>query len=373
MTGASPPPPPSPADRFLRGAPWPGGAGVAYPRADPADVARLPADTWGTAAIPAGVRLELVGDATALRLDVETFTDDLGYRGDGAGTTLIALVGDDVLDEVPVALGRSTVELQLGGRAGGEAPVVVHLPEGMRPVVHAVTPVGGTIEPARPGPRWLCYGDSIAEGWIATGPAWSWPARVARRHRLDLVNLGYAGAARGEIASAEQIAALPADVVSLSHGTNCWCRTPHSAAMVHAGFDAFLAIVRQGHPDIPIVVVSPVVRPDAEATANRLGATLADLRGAIEDVVTGRSAQDARLRLVRGRRLLEPDLLPDGIHPGDEGHARLADAIGPVVAAAAATGDGAAAAGAAVAGAAVAGAAVAGAAGEGDGTAGIGA
>jgi lysophospholipase L1-like esterase len=251
-----------------------------------------------------------------------------------------ALVGDELLDEVPASPGRSTVELRFPGRSSldgpEDAPVVVHLPEGMRPVVHTVAAVGGTLAPAPAGPRWLCYGDSIAEGWIASGPAWSWPARAARRHRLDLVNLGYAGAARGEIPSAEQIAALPADVISLSHGTNCWTRTPHSAEMVRAGLAAFLDIVRQGHPDTPIVVASPVVRPDAEATANRLGATLADLRSAVEDVVAARLGGDARLSLVPGADLLHPDQLPDGIHPGDEGHATLAQALGPVIAAAAA-------------------------------------
>jgi lysophospholipase L1-like esterase len=327
-----------PAGPFVRGAPWPAAPGAAYPRADPADVARLPADTWAMASIPAGVRLELVGDAAAVRLAVETTGGDLGYRGPGAGTTFVALVGDEMLDEVSATPGRSTVELRFPGRADldREAPVVVHLPEGMQPVVHTVAAVGGSLGPAPAGPRWLCYGDSIAEGWVASGPAWSWPARSARRHRLDLVNLGYAGAARGEIPSAEQIAALPADVISLSHGTNCWSRTPHSAAMVRAGLEAFLDIVRQGHPDTPIVVASPVVRPDAEATANRLGATLADVRSAIEDVVAARIGQDARLSLVPGADLLRPDQLPDGIHPGDDGHAALAATLGPVIAAAAA-------------------------------------
>lgn len=323
-----------PAARFVRGAPWPPGLGVAYPRVDPTDAARLPADTWAMASVPAGVRLELVGDAEGVRLAVETSGDDLGYRGQGAGTTFAALVGDELLDEVPARQGRSVVELRFHGRSELDpaAPVVVHLPEGMKPVVHTVTAVGGSLEPAPPGPRWLCYGDSIAEGWVASGPAWSWPARVARRHRLDLVNLGYAGAARGEIASAEQLAGLSADVISLSHGTNCWSRTPHSASMVRAGLDAFLDIVRQGHPDTPIVVVSPVVRPDAEATANRLGATLADLRSAIEQVVTSHMGRDARLSLVPGAALLRPDQLPDGIHPGDDGHDALAEAVGPVVA-----------------------------------------
>ena len=57
--------------------------------------------------------------------------------------------------------------------------MVVYLPEGMRPVVLAVRAFGGTLEPAPVRPRWLAYGDSIAEGWIASGPVGAWPAARA--------------------------------------------------------------------------------------------------------------------------------------------------------------------------------------------------
>ena len=92
------------------------------------------------------------------------------------------------------------------------------------------------------------------------------------------MNLGYAGSARGELPSAQQIAALDADVISISHGTNCWSRIPFSTALFAAQTRAFLAFVRAGHPDMPIVVTSPILRPDAETTPNALGATLVDLR-----------------------------------------------------------------------------------------------
>jgi lysophospholipase L1-like esterase len=80
-----------------------------------------------------------------------------------------------------------------------------------------------------------------------------------------------------------------------------------------------------------------VVRPDAEDTPNRLGTTLADLRAVIEEVVDERiAAGDEHLELIPGAPLLTADHLPDGIHPGDEGHAVLAAAVGPALAAAAA-------------------------------------
>jgi lysophospholipase L1-like esterase len=201
--------------------------------------------------------------------------------------------------------------------------------------------MGGDVSPAPAGPRWVAYGDSILEGWVASGPARSWPAVAARSLGLDVVNLGYAGAARGEIASAEQVAALPADVISITHGTNCWTRTPHSVGMMRETTAAFLEVVRGGHPTTPVVVASPVLRPDAETTPNRLGATLVDLRAAMEEVVQARiDAGDAALTLVRGGDLLTVDHLPDGIHPGDEGHELLAEAFGGAVADALGHGEG---------------------------------
>jgi lysophospholipase L1-like esterase len=90
--------------------------------------------------------------------------------------------------------------------------------------------------------------------------------------------------------------------------------------------------VREGHPETPIVVASPVVRPDAEDTPNRLGATLADLRTAMEDATQARiDAGDKRVTLIAGRDLIGAALLADGIHPNDEGHRVLAEVIGGAV------------------------------------------
>lgn len=325
---------------FLRGNAWPGTEDLPYPRADPADLDRLPGDTVGTARLPVGVRLEFVGTAAAVELDYQTQTHDLGYRGEGAGTAFTLVTGDESVS-VPARLGTGTARFVLDDLARGdpEQPIVVYLPEGMRPRVLAMRVKGGELAPAPRGPRWLAYGDSIAEGWIASGPSGAWPAVAARRTGLDVVNLGYAGAARAELPSAQQIAALDADVISVSHGTNCWSRIPFSTAMFREQTRAFLALVRAGHPETPIVVTSPILRPDAEDTPNALGATLVDLRVTMEDLTRELiAAGDAHLTLVTGGGLVGADDLPDGIHPGDHGHEVLADAFGGAVAAVAYTG-----------------------------------
>jgi lysophospholipase L1-like esterase len=319
---------PEQPEPFMRGAPYPATTEVPYPRANPTDTARLAADIWHAATLPAGVRIEVIGDAQAIDVAYRTTTGNLGYRGDGAGIVFSVWRGGRKICEEEAALGDGLIRLTLGS-ATPETPATVYLPEGMRPVVLSLTAVKGEISPAPELPRWIAYGDSATQGWIASGPAQGWAAIAARKGGLDLVNLGYAGAGRGEIVSAEHIAAMSADIITVAYGSSCWTRTPHSTGMVEAGLRGFLDVVRMDHPTTPIVVVSPILRPDAEDTANKLGATLADIRHAIESVTRERIvAGDATLSLVAGSAVINAEHLADGIHPGDEGHKRIAAAVG---------------------------------------------
>lgn len=312
---------------FVRGAPYPSAGEVPYPRANPSDTARLPADIWHAAVVPAGVRLELVGDAEAVDVAYRTTSGNLGYRGEGAGITFSVWRGARKVGEEEAVLGEGLVRLPLGTTAP-DKPAIIYLPEGMQPVVQSLTAVQGDIEPAPERPRWIAYGDSITQGWIASGPSQGWAAIAARKAGLDLVNLGYASAGRGEIVSAEHIAALPADVITIAYGASCWTRVPHSVGMIGEGFRAFIDMIRQGHATTPVVVVSPVLRPDGEDEPNRLGATLADIRHAIESVTRERILDgDRTLALVAGENVISSDHLADGIHPNDEGHKRIAATV----------------------------------------------
>jgi lysophospholipase L1-like esterase len=288
----------------------------------------LPADVWHAASVPVGVRLQLVGDAQAVDIAYRTTTGNLGYRGDGAGVTFSVWRAGRQVGEADAELGDGLIRLRLGATAA-ERPATIYLPEGMLPVVRSLTAVHGEIAPAPPEPRWLAYGDSTTQGWIASGPAQAWAAIAARKAGLDLVNMGYAQSGRGEIASAEQMAALDADVITVSYGASCWSRVPHSLAMVESGLDGFLDVLRQGHPKTPIIVISPVIRPDGDEEPNRLGATLDDIRHAIESVTRLRIREgDVNLALLPGAGVVDERHLVDGIYPGDEGHKRIAAAVG---------------------------------------------
>jgi lysophospholipase L1-like esterase len=303
---------------FLRGAAW--WDGDRPVRADPAYADRLPWDTWERAKVPVGVRLEFIS-ADAEAVEVRYRTPD---PGPGAPVFVFTLLeGDVIRAEVPAEPGEDMVVTI--GLPPREGPFTLHLPDSLRPAVRAVRAVGGGLAPAPALPRWLAYGDSITEGWGASRPALAWTAAAGRALGLDPVNLGYAGAARGELACAEQLAGLDCALVTLAFGSNCWSRVPFTPGLLYETVRAFVALVRDSHPDAPLLVVSPVLCPEAEDTPNRVGATLGDLREAVERAVDALVASgDSRVALLPGEPLLVAGQLADGLHPDDSGHARLA-------------------------------------------------
>jgi lysophospholipase L1-like esterase len=301
-----------------------------YPRADPAGADYLPADVWDAAQLPVGVRLELAGNARTIRVWYKTTRASLGYRGESAGCTFVAYRGGQKVAAAEAVMGEGMAELVLSGRT--DLPVTVYLPEGMQPLITGVAGVEETMVPAPLQPRWLAYGDAVTQGWLASAPAMAWPAVAGRKLGLDVCNLGYAGTARGETTSALMLAETPAEVVTIAFGLNNWSRVPHTVGLMAEEVRCFLSVVRNGHPEIPVVVVSPTARPDAEDVPNRVGATLAELRLAMEEAVLDWIARgDEMVFLVPGLAVVDPEDLEDGMYPGDEGHRRLAAAVAKIL------------------------------------------
>jgi lysophospholipase L1-like esterase len=206
----------------------------------------------------------------------------------------------------------------------------------------------GRLEPATADePRWVAYGDSITHGWCASDPGLTYPAIAAREFGLHHTNLGFAGSARGEFSAAATVAALPADVISFAFGTNVMSAEWHDRASWRETFRVFVEIVREAHPDAPILVVSPIHRASRspgdrmpagryEQTPTRRGTRLQDLREAEREVVLLKQQEgDGNLHFMSGLDVIgegDTHLLADGIHPTDEGLAQMATSIGARVA-----------------------------------------
>ena len=283
--------------------------------------------------MPAGVRVGFTGDAQAIEIDVQT-GDVLALATPADHGEFTVYVAGERRSAVPVPAGTmTTARIELPERSS-DAPVEIHLPERYEPRVFGVRALGGSTQPLALSKRWVAYGDSITQGWTTTDPGAAWTAVAARATGFDLLNLGFAGAARGELPVAAHLASTPADVISLAWGTNCWAQIEMDAAYIRELMRLFLGMVRRGHPDTPILVITPVIRPAAEEARNGSGATLSDLRRGLEDAVhtfQDRHA-DSHLHVLSGGDLITTEQLdPDGIHPNDAGHAAIGRAAAEVL------------------------------------------
>ncbi len=168
---------------------------------------------------------------------------------------------------------------------------------------------------------------------MSPGPSESWPAVVARRYGWPLLNLGFSSEAHLDPVVARTIRGLPADLVSLCLGINVYLMNSFGPRTLVPAVCGFIETIRDGHPDIPLVVITPLVAPDHEHRANAVGLTLEQVRdqvAAAAEVL--RRLGDRNLHMLPGPALLGPadaHLLRDGVHPGAAGDRLIAERIGP--------------------------------------------
>ncbi len=181
--------------------------------------------------------------------------------------------------------------------------------------------------------------------------AGAWPPHVAG---VDLVNLGFGGSALLDPFTARAMRDAPADLISVKIGINLvntdLMRLRAFAPAVHG----FLDTIREGHPETPLLVVSPILCPIQEDTPGPLAPDFANLsegrlsfmatgdssdptrltltiiRAELARIVGARAAADPHLHLLDGRELYgEADFadlpLPDQLHPDAATHRRIGE------------------------------------------------
>jgi len=208
-----------------------------------------------------------------------------------------------------------------------------------------------TDAPVRPSrdrgrPVWLHHGSSISHGSTSSSPTSTWPATAARLGGVELVNLGFGGSALLDPFTARAIRDAPADLISVKIGINLVNTDVMRLRAFVPAVHGFLDTVREGHPETPLLVISPISCPIHEDTP---GPSTPDLAGLAEGrltfqaagspderaagkltlnvirdhlarIVEQRAATDPRIGYLDGRELYgEPDLaahpLPDALHP----------------------------------------------------------
>ena len=141
---------------------------------------------------------------------------------------------------------------------------------------------------------------------------------------LNLTCLGFGGECHLDTMVARTIRDLPADVVSLCLGINVFGGASLSPRSFRPAIIGFVQTVREGHPDIPLIVMSPIYSPPRESTPNVVGFDLPFMRQEVESAVRAlQEYGDANIHYIDGLTNLSADhahLLPDSLHPNAEGY-----------------------------------------------------
>lgn len=318
---------------------------------------------------PAGVRLRFRTRADVVEL--ETLPTKQVYAGapprpdgvydllvDGELTAQASVTGGHTLT-VDMATGASSLAegapgaVRFAGLGGRVKDVEIWLPHNELTELLALR-TDAPVEPVPDRRVWLHHGSSISHGSNAASPATTWPALAATAAGVELVNLGFSGNALLDPFTARALRDTPADLISVKLGINVVNADLMRLRAFGPAVHGFLDTIRDGHPDTPLVVVSPLYCPihertpgpgdfdhealaagevrfratgdPAERAAGKL--TLEVIRDELARIVAQRQADDPNLRYLDGLELYgEADFadlpLPDALHPSPAAHRRI--------------------------------------------------
>ncbi len=324
---------------------------------------------------PCGVRLAFRTTATTVELETvptRVVWSDGGRNPDGVYELLVdgrsvhrtGVPGGDLLRVD--ADGRSRTVAGSPGRArftglGDDLKdVEIWLPHGERTELVALHTDAPVVAPAPVDrPLWVHHGSSISHCSEAAGPTDTWPAVAAALSGVEPVNLGLGGNALLDPFTARALRDTPADLISLKLGINLVNTDAFRLRAFGPAVHGFLDTVREGHPDTPLLVVSPILCPAVEhlpgptiadpdsptlrfttlGTAEDLAAgrlSLTVIRRELAAIVAARSRRDPHLHYLDGRELYGAGdyaelPLPDGLHPDTAGYRRIGERFAELV------------------------------------------
>ncbi|MFA9478306.1 GDSL-type esterase/lipase family protein [Phycisphaerales bacterium AB-hyl4] len=280
------------------------------------------------ACFAAGIRLTLISDTSQLAVQVHTLPD----QSQTPDCTFDLLV--DGQRHERQRLSANDLEqprtLTFANLPAGSHHLELYLPQSttvcLGPVQIDADATADTWRDTRP--RWVVYGSSITQCSAADGPSETWPAIVANRLGLHLTCLGFGGQCHFDPMVGRTIGQLPADRISLCLGINTHGGT-YNERTFRAAVIGLIQLIRDRHPDVPMVCVSPICSPPREDSPGGTGMTLQLMRTWIADAVDAlRAHGDDRLAYADGLSLFGPEFvhhMPDELHPDAEGCRVLAE------------------------------------------------
>ena len=166
------------------------------------------------------------------------------------------------------------------------------------------------------------YGSSITQGGCASRPGNAYQAIISRRLDCNFINLGFSGAARGEIEMANYVSELDMSAFVYDYDHNA------SLEMLEKTHKRMFDVIREKHPELPVIMVSRPKIVFDDDTRKRLEIITNTYNIAIQN-------GDKNVYLIDGgammREFADECATVDGCHPNDHGFVAMAKKIGNVL------------------------------------------
>lgn len=221
----------------------------------------------------------------------------------------------------------------IAGIPKGKREFLLYLPlyNGVKQLEIGIPPEAA-IEPAPPRPAGsakpvVIYGTSIVQGGCAARPGMAHTAILGRLLDRPVINLGFSGNGRMEIALAQLLGELDAAAYVLD------CVPNMSEELVDERYLPFVRSLRVARPETPIILVESIFSQSAIAFPDFRTGTEAKNTHIHSAYETLAAEKMEKLSYVPCADLLGQDGqgTVDGVHPTDLGFMRMADALAPVL------------------------------------------
>ena len=174
----------------------------------------------------------------------------------------------------------------------------------------------------------VMYGTSILQGGCANRPGMAFTNIISRELDREVVNLGFSGNARLDFEIAELMASVQdPSLFVLDNVPNC------EASLIDEREERFFRIIRDAHPDVPVVFIENPNYPHAvfdKVTAADIAARNASMRAVYEKL---KKAGEKKIYYIKGDKMLGTDgeATVDGVHFTDLGMIRYTEYVLPTL------------------------------------------
>ncbi|MBQ7912985.1 MAG: hypothetical protein IJ308_04465 [Clostridia bacterium] len=165
----------------------------------------------------------------------------------------------------------------------------------------------------------LYYGSSITQGGCANRTDGAYQALICKRNRVDFINLGFSGSAKGEDVMTDYLASIDCSLFVCDYDHNA----PNAAHLQATHFRLYERYRKQ-RPDVPILFIT---KPDWQRDAE------GDIRHQIikNTYLQAKKLGDKKVYFLSGKVFYgkkdAAEYAVDGCHPTDRGFHRMAEVI----------------------------------------------